>query len=76
MKQLEVGFKRTISWNKYQSKLEDKKQNRYFDYLIDPDIEVVNKRFVISSENRTNRKVHTKYYIPKVETKDYNVLLK
>ena len=34
LKQLESGFKRTIYWNKYQSKLTDQEQNRYFDHLI------------------------------------------
>ena len=28
-KQLESGFKRTINWNKYQSKLTDQEQNRH-----------------------------------------------
>ena len=31
LKQLESGFKRTINWNKYQSKLTEKTQNRYFE---------------------------------------------
>ena len=31
LKQLEPGFKRTINWNKCQSKLEEKEQNKYFD---------------------------------------------
>ena len=35
LKQLESGFKRTISWNKYQSKKGNEVQNRYFDFLID-----------------------------------------
>ena len=26
-------------------------------------------------ENRTDRKVQTKYYIPKVEKKDYNIII-
>ena len=30
------GFKRTINWNKYQSKVTVQEQNRYLDYLIDP----------------------------------------
>ena len=31
MKKLESGFKRTVNWNKFQSKLTDQEQNRYFD---------------------------------------------
>ena len=33
---LKSGFKRTINWDKYQSKVLRKEQNRYLDYLIDP----------------------------------------
>ena len=29
--------------------------------------------FVLSFENSTDRTVHTKYYLPTVEIKDYNV---
>ena len=36
LQQLKSGFKRTINWNKYQSKLAIQRQNRYSDYLIDP----------------------------------------
>ena len=73
LKQLESGLKRKINWNKYQSKLEDKEQNRYFDYLIDPRLQGVNGVFALSLENRDDRKVLTKYYIPKAEIKDYNI---
>ena len=34
--QLKSGFKRTINWNKYQSKATIQAQNQYLDYLIDP----------------------------------------
>ena len=34
LKQLESGFKRTINWNKYQSKITEQAQNRYFKFLI------------------------------------------
>ena len=30
-KQLESGFKRTTSWNKYKSKIREQVQNRYLD---------------------------------------------
>ena len=34
--QLKLGFKRTINWNKYQSKVAIQAPNPYLDYLIDP----------------------------------------
>ena len=30
---------------------------------------------VLSFENKTDRKAHTKYYIPRVEIKDYSVII-
>ena len=75
LKQLESGFKRTINWNKYQSKPTDQEQIRYFDYLIDPNFHGVNRLFVLSFENRTDKNAHTGYYIPKVETRDYSVVI-
>ena len=48
-------------------------QNRYLDYLIDPSFQGVNRLFALSFENRTDREVHTGYFYPKVEIRDYNV---
>ena len=44
-------------------------------YLINPSFPRVNRLFVLLFENRTDIKVHTKYYILKVEMKDYNVII-
>ena len=46
LKQLESGFRRTIYWNKYQSKITTQAQNRYLDFLIDPSLQGVNRLFV------------------------------
>ena len=35
LEKLESFFKRTINWNKYQSKVSRKRPNQYLDYLID-----------------------------------------
>ena len=35
----------------------------------------VNRLFVLSFENTTDRTVHTKCYFPTVEVKDYNVMI-
>ena len=59
MKQLESGFKRTINWNKYQSKLTGQTQNRYLDYLIDPSFQgVKSKLFDLLFENQSDRIAH------------------
>ena len=44
-------FKRTINWNKYQSKVSIKRQNRYLNFLTDPSFQRVNKLFVSSQDN-------------------------
>ena len=43
---LESGFKRTINWNKYQSKVTQQILNRNLDFLIDPSFQGVDRRFV------------------------------
>ena len=43
-------------------------------YLIDPTFTNVNRLFVLSFENETDRTSFSEYYVPKVETKDFNVL--
>ena len=39
--QLRSGFKRTINWNKYQSKVLAKRQNQHLDFLTDPSFQGV-----------------------------------
>ena len=36
LQQLKSGFKKTVNWNKYQSKVTMQVQNQYLSYLIDP----------------------------------------
>ena len=61
--------------NKYQSKVTRQAPNPYLDYLIDPGFQGVNRHFVLSFENTTDRTVHMKYYLPAVEIKDYTVVI-
>ena len=51
LKQLESGFKRTVTWNKYLAKIINQTKNRYLDFLIDPSFQGVNRLFVLSLEN-------------------------
>ena len=75
LEQLKSGFKIAINWNKYKSKVTTQEPNPYVDYLTDPNIQGVNRIFVLSFENTTVRTIHTWYYLPKVEIKDYNVII-
>ena len=43
MRQLRIGFKRTLDWNKSQSEPTLQTRNRYLNYLIDPSFQGVNR---------------------------------
>ena len=75
LQQLKSGFKRIISWNKYESTVKTFAQNRYLNYLINPSFQGVNRLFVLSFENENDRISHSTYYLPKVGIKDYNVMI-
>ena len=75
LQQLKSGFKRTINWNKYESSPKTYAQNRYLNHLINPSFQGVNRLFVLSFENEDERTSHSTYYLPKVEIKDYNVMI-
>ena len=57
------------------SKVSIQEPNLYLDYLIHPSFHGVKRLFVLLFENTTDRTVHTKYYLPTVEIKDYNVMI-
>ena len=58
-----------------QTKVSTEGLNQYLDFLIDPSFQRVNRLFVLLFENEVDRKVHTGYYLPKVEIKDYIVMI-
>ena len=64
-----------INWNKCQSKVSIERTNEYLDYLIGPSFEGVNRLFVLSFENNAHRTRHREYFLPKVEIKDYKVMI-
>ena len=67
--QLKSGFKRKINYNRYQSKVSTQIQYQYLDFLIYSSFQRGNRLFVLLFENEKYRKVHTGYYLPKVEIK-------
>ena len=75
LEQLKSGFKRTIKWNKYRSEMTNQTQNNNLNYLIDPTFTRVNRLFVLSFENEDDRRSFSKYYVPNVQIKDFNVLI-
>ena len=75
LEQLKAGFRRTIKWNKYRSEISNQTKNNNLNYLIDPTFTNANRLFVLSFENEDHRTSFSKYYVPKVEIKDFNVLI-
>ena len=73
--QLGSGFKRVINWNRYLSRPELLQQNPNLNYLIEPSFRGINRLFVLPFENDTQRKVHSGYYLPNVEIKNYHVMI-
>ena len=75
LEQLKTGFKRTIKWNKYRSEISNQTKNNNLNYLIDPTFTKVNRLFVLLFENEEDRTSLSKYYVPSVEIKNFNVLI-
>ena len=75
LEQLKSGFKITIKWNIYRSEMTNQTKTNHLNYLIDLTFTKVNRLFVLLFENEENRTSFSKYYVPKVEIKDFNVLI-
>ena len=81
LEQLKSGFKRTVKWNKYRSQMTVQSNNNNLNYLIDPTLTRVNRRFVLSFERieennvkKDHRDSFSRYYVPNVEIKYFSVL--
>ena len=78
LEQLKSGFKTTIKWNKCKSQMTIQPENTNLNYLIDPTFINVNRLFVLSfprNNNADSRYSFSNYYVPKVQIKDFNVLI-
>ena len=50
-------------------------QNNNLNCLIDPTFIKVNRLFLLSFKNEDDRTPFSKYYVPNVQIKDFNVLI-
>ena len=75
LKQLESGFKKTINWDKYQSKKAPQEQNIYLAVSIDPSFQRVNRLFIFSFKDGDGWKNYKQHYLSTAEIKDYNVVI-
>ena len=75
LEQLKIGFKRTIEWNKYRSKMSKQTKTNNLSYLIEPTFNKGNRLSVLAFENEYDRKSFSKYYAPRVQIKDFSLLV-
>ena len=82
-KQLNQRFKRSVYWNEYKFKIETKEvdANNFRRFPLDASFQGVNRLFVLDFENTNNgsnkveRDSHRKYFFPRVNITNYNVLI-
>ena len=75
LEQLISGFKRTIKWNKHRSEMANQTKTNNLNYLNNATFNKDNKSFVLSFQNEEDMTSFSKYYTPKVQKKDVNVLV-
>ena len=82
-KQLDEEFKRLVYWNEHQSKIETKTadDNNVTRFSLDASFQGVNRLFVLAFNNteigdkKVERDSHRKYFVPRVDITNYNVLI-
>ena len=78
-KQLNEGFKRSVYWNEYKSKIETQEADS--NNPLDDSSQGVNRLFVLAFDNTNNgpnkieRNNHREYFLPRVYITNYNVLI-
>ena len=72
---LKSGFKREIIWNKYRSQMTTEAINNNLNILIDPTFTNVNRLFVLAYRIVDDRQSFSRFYLPNVMVKDYNVII-
>ena len=82
-KQLNEGFKTSVYWDEYKSKLETKTahDNNVTRFSLDASFQGVNRLFVLAfnntdgNANKVERNSHRKFFLPRVDITNYNVLI-
>ena len=82
LEQLKFGFKRTLKWNKYRSKMAIQNNISNLNYSIDSTYTNANRLLILSFERieennvkKDHRDSFLHYYVPNVEIKDFHVLI-
>ena len=82
-KQLNEGFKRSVYWNEYKSKVETKTadNNDVTRFPLGASFQGVNRLFALAfndfnnGANKVERESHRKYFLPRVNITHYSVLI-
>ena len=75
---LSEGSARSVYWNEYKTKSDNKNTANEFKYFLESNISVVNRLFDLvytNHGNNTKRFNAQKYYLPKGIIKNYNVII-
>ena len=72
---LSKGFERSIYWNEYKTKSENKNITNEFRYFLESNFVGVNTLFVLVYSNQDDNAKIRKYYLPKGIMKNYNVII-
>ena len=72
---LKSGFTKEIEWNKYRSQMSTEAANNNLNILIDPTFINVNRLFVLVYQIADDRQSFSRFYLPKVMVKDFNVII-
>ena len=83
VKLLEDGFNRLVYWNEYKTKIETKnlRNNNFTRFPLDASFQGIKRLFVLVFDNnedgakKVERNNHTKYFLPRVNIINYNVLI-
>ena len=77
-KLLDTGFQRFADWNEYKTTLQTITQaqndNNFKRILLDSAYPGVNRLFEMGFDNNLQRNSHQRYFLPRADIKDYNVL--
>ena len=75
LKDLKTGFSFHHIWNRYRTQIINQPSTNNLNFLIDPTFNNINRLFVSAFLNKEDRSSFSKYCMPNIEIKDYNVLV-
>ena len=73
--QLKSGFKGTSNWKKHLLKPKLLTQNSNLNHLVKAFFQGINRLFLFAFGNDTHKTTSKIYYLPNVETKNYNFMI-